>query len=166
MAGEFKHIRVEPDKLPAADETTTVRGDMVVGNVVPIQTTTQLTLAPKPDLTDVTYWRRMAVQAGERLTYAENQCNDLRKAADDARQRFGKYKMRLDRANQDVNELQARLILKSAECDAMREQLAKQDGIAQKVHAFRQSLLDGPLWELFAELAVSPPLAGVETTDA
>lgn len=137
-----RHLRVE-DAAPLADAVPVVA----------------LVRAVPPN-DDITHWRRMAVQAGERLSYAENQCKDLRVAADDARARFSKYKSRLDAANARVNELQSQLITVGAERDALREQVAQQDVLARKVHEFRESLLHGPLWELFVELAVSPPSAG------
>lgn len=173
----YKHLHVEDDQPPV------LTGDkLVVGKAVPVQPVhidvTNLgntgpvyherIAAPKPDVNDVAHWRTLAVQAGERLAFAERQAADLRKAADDARARFSKYKGRLDSANQRVNELQAQIITKSVECDTLRAQLAKQDVLAQKVHKFRQSILDGPLWELFAELAVCLPSqkpAGVEAAD-
>lgn len=111
---------------------------------------------------DVERWRKMAVSAGERLAYAENQLKDLRQAADDARARFTKYKSRLDSANERVNDLQAQLIAVSNDRDTLKSQLATQEEafhqkladqavVKQKVWEFRQSLLDGPLFELFGE---------------
>ncbi len=107
-------------------------------------------------------WRKMAIQAGERLTYAENQLKDLRQAADDARARFSKYKGRLDSANERVNDLQAQLIAVHAERDELKAQLASeqeawkarladQDVVKRKVWEIRQSILEGPLFELFGE---------------
>lgn len=107
-------------------------------------------------------WRQMAVQAGERLAYAENQLKDLRQAADDARARFSKYKGRLDSANERINDLQAQLIAVHAERDALKAQLATeqdaqkakladQDVVKRKVWEYRESLLNGPLFELFGE---------------
>lgn len=109
-------------------------------------------VAKPKDQRDLAYWRALAVQAGERLQIAETQLKDLRMAADDARARMTKYKGRLDSAQQRVNELQAQIIAVSAERDALQERVARQDVIKRKVHEYRQSLLDGPLWELFAEL--------------
>lgn len=112
-------------------------------------------VAPETDTerlqAEVTRWRGMAVNAGERLAYAENQLRDLRAAADDARARFTKYKGRLDGANERVNVLQSQLIAVSAERDAIKDRLASQDVVKQKVWEFRQSVLDGPLFELFGE---------------
>jgi len=96
-------------------------------------------------------WRGMAVNAGERLAYAENQLKDLRTAADDARARFTKYKSRLDAASERVNVLQSQLIAACAERDALKGQLAEQAVVKQKVWEFRQSILDGPLFEVFGE---------------
>lgn len=114
---------------------------------------------PKPVAIDQDHWKKLAIQTGERLQYAENQLNDLRQAADEARARFGKYKERLDRANQRVNELQIEMISKTAELEELRSQIAKQEVLARRVHEYRQSLLNGPLWDLFTELAVCPPVA-------
>jgi chromosome segregation ATPase len=100
---------------------------------------------------EVHRWRKMAVDAGERLAYAENQLKDLRQAADDARARFSKYKSRLDGANERVNDLQAQLIAACAERDTLRARLVQQDVVKQKVWEYRQSLIDGPLFELFGE---------------
>lgn len=107
-------------------------------------------------------WRTVAVQTGERLAYAENQLKDLRQAADDARARFTKYKGRLDSANERVNDLQSQLVARMAEVDTLRAQLAAeqdalktriadQDVVKRKVWEYRQSLLEGPLFELFGE---------------
>lgn len=96
-------------------------------------------------------WRKMAVDAGERLAYAENQLKDLRQAADDARARFSKYKSRLDGANERVNDLQAQLIAACHERDTLKARLVQQDIVKQKVWEYRQSLIDGPLFELFGE---------------
>ena len=111
---------------------------------------------------DLAHWRAMAIGAGERLQIAEVQLKDLRVAADEARARMTKYKGRLDSANERINELQSKLIAVSAERDAVTERLAgtgaefaqrlaRQEIVKRKVHEFRQSILDGPLWELFAE---------------
>lgn len=111
---------------------------------------------------DLAYWRTLATQAAERLQIAETQLKDLRMAADEARARVTKYKGRLDNANERVNDLQAKLIVVSVERDAMVERmksldaefnarLARHEVVKRKVHEYRQSLLDGPIWELFAE---------------
>lgn len=97
-------------------------------------------------------WRKLAVQSGERLQYAENQLKDLRAQADDLRARLTKSKTRLDSANERTNELQSQLIAVTAERDELRDRVARQDIVKRKVHEYRQSILDGPLWELFAEL--------------
>jgi DNA repair exonuclease SbcCD ATPase subunit len=112
---------------------------------------------PKP-ISDLDHWKKLAIQTGERLQYAENQLKDLRQAADDARARFGKYKDRLDKANERVNDLQIQLVRLTAERDDLRASVANQEVIARRVHEYRQSLLNGPLWDLFAELAVCPPV--------
>lgn len=123
----------------------------------------RLVSAPRPtpaqSSPDLEHWKRMAITTSERLQYAENQLTDLRSAADDARARFGKYKERLDKANQKVNELQIQLVNITAERDDLRASIAKQELLARRVHEYRQSLLNGPLWDLFAELAVCPPAA-------
>jgi chromosome segregation ATPase len=107
---------------------------------------------PAQDLqAEVERWRKMAIQAGERLAYAENQLKDLRQAADDARARFTKYKNRLDSANERVNDLQSQIIAVSAERDTLKARQAEQDVVKQKLWEYRQSLLDGPLFELFGE---------------
>jgi septal ring factor EnvC (AmiA/AmiB activator) len=124
-------------------------------------------VAPKQP-PDLDHWRKLALQSTERLNYAETQLKDLRVAADDARARFSKYKDRLDKANERTNDLQIELVRMTAERDDLRRQIASQEAVARKVHEFRQSILNGPLWELFVELAVvSPPAtAGGETHDA
>ena len=106
---------------------------------------------------ELIHWRKMAIQSGERLQIAETQLKDLKQAADEARARFSKYKTRLDTAQSRINELQAEVIKVSEERDALRDQVANQAIVARKVHEYRETLLNGPLWELFAELAVSSP---------
>lgn len=115
-----------------------------------------------PVVQDLDYWKNLAVATGDRLAHAEMQARDLRQAADDAKARFGKYKERLDRANERVNELQVQVVKLSAQRDELMAQLAKQEVLARRVYDFRQSILNGPIWELFSELVVSPPSAGVE----
>ena len=111
---------------------------------------------------DLLRWRTMAIQTGERLSYAENQLKDLRQAADDARARFSKYKGRLDSANERVNDLQAQLVAAHAELDATkatlaaeqetaRARLADQDVVKRKVWEIREQMLNGPLFDLFGE---------------
>lgn len=148
MSG-YKHLRVEESKV-----TPVTPADTVPFNAAP-----KLAV-----VTDVEHWRRMAIDAGKRLEYAETQLKDLRVAADDARARFGKYKDRLDKANEKVNELTIQLVSVTADRDDLRGQVATQEVIARKLHEYRQSLLNGPIWDLFVELAVSPPKpAGVES---
>jgi chromosome segregation ATPase len=111
---------------------------------------------------DLAYWRTLAVQTGERLQIAETQLKDLRMAADEARARVTKYKGRLDNANERVNDLQIKLIAISAERDAANERiqmldaefssrLANHETVKRKIHEYRQSLIDGPIWEVFSE---------------
>lgn len=114
---------------------------------------------PSPKQADPDHWRKLAMQATNRLEIAEAQARDLRAAADEARARFSKYKGRLESAQARVNELQVQVVRVTAERDDARSQLARQEAIARKVHEYRQSLLDGPIWDLFTELAVvSPPI--------
>lgn len=101
---------------------------------------------------DVAYWRDLAQQTAERLKIADTQNKDLRQAADEARARVTKYKGRLENAQERVNDLQTKLITVSAERDALRSQLASQDVLKRKVYEYRQSLQEGPIWEIFAEL--------------
>jgi chromosome segregation ATPase len=128
---------------------------------------------------DLAHWRALAIQAGERLQIAETQLKDLRVAADEARARMTKYKGRLDSASERINELQSKLITVSAERDAANDRLADVDNtIAQRVarqevvkklvHEYRQSLLDGPIWEVFAEFCrevdATAPADGVKAS--
>lgn len=137
----------------------------VVGKVVPIQgappASSALAVAPKDDLD---HWRKLAVQNGERLRVAEIQLKDLRREADEARARFSKYKQRLDAANERVNDLQVALTTASAERDVLRARLPRLDVLKRKVYDYRQSLQDGPIWDVFAELCndVSAAEAGEE----
>ncbi len=111
-----------------------------------------ITAEPKQDLSaEVERWRKMAIQAGERLAYAENQLKDLRQAADEARARFTKYKGRLDSANERVNDLQSQIIAVSAERDVLKAQVVDQEVVKERIWAYRQSLIDGPLFDLFGE---------------
>jgi chromosome segregation ATPase len=116
---------------------------------------------PKPKvvekLNDLDHWRKMAVESSERLSYAETQAKDLRRAADEVRARLTKAKTRLDTANEKVNELNIELVRVSAECDRLRGQVANQERLARKIWECRQAIIEGPLFEVFAELAVSPP---------
>ncbi len=99
----------------------------------------------------VVYWRQLAIEAQERIKILSAQLEDVRKSADDNRARMTKYKGRLENAQDTANNLQARLIAVSAERDVLRDAVAKQDIVKRKVYEFRQSILEGPLWELFAE---------------
>lgn len=85
-------------------------------------------------------WRKLAVQSGERLQYAENQLKDLRTQADELRARNTKSKTRLDSANERINELQTQLVSTTAERDELRDRVARQDAAKRKA------------WELFQEL--------------
>lgn len=109
---------------------------------------------------DLAHWRKMAVEAGQRIEILETQAKDLRAAADDARARFSKYKTRLDNAQARINELEVERIKLSTSIDEYRVQVARQAELAKQVHEFRQSIIDGPLWKLFVELSVSPADAG------
>lgn len=151
VASAFKHLRVEDD-APAP-----------VASAVPPE------LAPLVEDHDVAHWKKLALSNGERLRYSEEQAQSLRQAADEARARFGKYKQRLDGANARVNELQVALTDKSVEVDKLRAdidhlraKLARQDAVKRRVHEYRQSLLDGPIWELFAEFCNESAEAGEE----
>ncbi len=143
MSG-FKHLRVE--------ETPTQT--VITGR---IETTVAAAVVPPAQPTQPIDWRKLAVQNGERIAMLENQAKDLRAAADDARARFGKYKGRLDSSSARVNELQVLVTQLSAENADLRSQLADQVVLARKVHEFRQSILEGPLWDLFVEVAVVSP---------
>jgi chromosome segregation ATPase len=123
---------------------------------------------PVAVLKDTEYWRKLATDAGERLKIAETQGKDLRMAADEARQRMQKYKVRLEGAQERVNELQSALIEVSAQRDALQETLAKQESavaerlaqqetVKRKVYEFRESILSGPIWEVFAEFCRDVP---------
>jgi len=101
---------------------------------------------------DVVYWRKLAQDTAERLKISDTQNRDLREAADEARARVTKYKQRLENAQERVNDLQLRLIAVSAERDALRESIPDVERIRRKVYEYRQSLLEGPIWELFSEL--------------
>jgi hypothetical protein len=159
MSKGFKVLRVEDASVTAA-------------GTGPVVTEATPPTPAKPVVTDdVDHWRRMAVHSAERLAIAENQAKDLRQAADDARARFGKYKDRLDKAQARVNEQQVEIVRLSLKAETLQAQIAerdamlvKQDQLARKVHGYRQQLLDyvenGPIWELFMELAVCPPSAG------
>jgi len=99
-----------------------------------------------------TDWKKVALEAKDRLQVADMQAKDVRKQADELRARATKYKTRLENAQDKVNELSATLITVMAERDALAERVARQDIVKRKVHEFRQSIIDGPLWELFSEL--------------
>jgi hypothetical protein len=163
-SGKFKVLRVE--ESPAA--TVSVPSPVVVSEA------TRASAEPKAVAADDTdHWRKLAVQTSERLSIAETQAKALREAADDARARFGKYKDRLDKAQTRVNELQIQVVRLSTQLETQRAvvaerdaQLVKQADVARKFHACRQQMIDyvsnGPLWDLFTELAVCPPTAGEE----
>jgi chromosome segregation ATPase len=106
--------------------------------------------APEPRT--VADWRRLAVQAGERLAIAENQAKDLRAAADESRARLTKQKTRLDNANARINELQSQLISVTAERDTLQERVSRLDEVRRQVHAFRRECLEGSLWKIFENL--------------
>jgi chromosome segregation ATPase len=112
---------------------------------------------------DVEYWRSLARGAGERLKIAEEQSKSLRMAADEARARVTKYKGRLEGAQARVNELQSTLIEVSAERDSLRSKLsstttvssaklARQEELKRWLFEYRESLLNGPIFEMFAEM--------------
>jgi DNA integrity scanning protein DisA with diadenylate cyclase activity len=90
----------------------------------------------------VTDWRKSAIELAERLKYAEAQCGDLRKAADEARARFTKYKTRLDHAQERINVLQVEKVAAAADAEAtiaalraendeLRARLTTQDELKQ-----------------------------------
>lgn len=125
----------------------------------------------------VEHWRKLALSTSERLSYAETQAKDLRDAADDARNRFAKYKGRLDNAQRTINLQQTEIVtltdrLERAEAELARmgahygALVAAQTELARRVWEYRKSLLEGPLWDLFGTLAtaiVGPPeAAGAE----
>lgn len=154
-------LRVEEPKpqKPAA-------APLVVGNVVPIHAAPTATAIAAPKDADVDYWRKLAVQNGERLKIAEEQAKALREAADEARGRFTKYKARLEDAQARVTALQIQLTDVSVERDVLRARVARQDVLKRQIYDFRQSLVDGPIWAIFAELCndVSAAPAGGENT--
>lgn len=123
----------------------------------------QVSVAPKAPKQDLAYWRKLAIESGKRIEIMETQAKALREAADEARARFSKYKGRLDNAQARTNELEAERIALALRVEELQTLLARQAEVARKVYEFRQSILDGPLWALFAELSVSPEhLPGVE----
>lgn len=108
---------------------------------------------------DIDYWRSLAVATSERLAHSENLRKDLAasleargRTLDELRTRLEKSQARKDTAQAKINELQIELVKVSAERDQLRERIADQEVIKRKVHEYRQSLLEGPLWELFREL--------------
>ena len=131
----LRGLRVEEPAAPATESVAGPSTSVAVGSVVQ----------------DLDYWRKLAIQAGQRLQHVEDQAKALRREADEARSRFGKYKDRLDSANARNNDLQAQVVLLSAEVEAMKGRLAQQDVVKQKVWEIRQAMLDGPLFELFGE---------------
>jgi chromosome segregation ATPase len=110
---------------------------------------------------DAAYWRQLAQETAERLKIADTQNRDVREAADEARARLMKYKQRLENAQERVNELQLKLIEVSAERDALRDGTVDRERVKRLVYEYRQSLLEGPIFELFAEFCrdVAPEAA-------
>lgn len=145
MSAPYRLLKVED--APVVHAPTT--------NVVAVEST------PQTIVQDLDYWRKLAIQNGERLQYAENQLKDLRVAADEARARFGKYKTRLDAANARLNEQQLLMTKQAEELESSRARLVKQEALAAKIAAYRHSLLEsGPIWAIFEELALGSAAAG------
>jgi hypothetical protein len=140
MSG-YKHLRVEEETEPKP---------VAQPRVVPIAQ--PRVEQPDAQAKDVDYWRAIAQKNAERLALAEAQAKDLREAADEGRGRFTKVKSRLDSANARINELQIALTRVSAERDAMKVKIGRQEFLRREVHAFRQSILDGHIWNIFSEL--------------
>lgn len=122
--------------------------------------------APTPAVTvtagskDLEYWRTLAITTGERLSQSEGtrvaqaaQLAQRDKTLDELRARLEKSQGRKDTAQTRINELQVQLVNVSAERDELRAALASQEALRRKVYEYRQSLLEGPLWELFVELS-------------
>lgn len=159
-------LRIE--ETPPTKPTLVVgRGAVAVQGAVPASP-----VAPREHL-DAGHWRGLALATADRLQHAENQSLDLKKAADELRSRLAKANDRLDRANERVNALQVELVRVTADRDALRSGLSEEakqvrallesrERVARKVHQYRQSLLDGPIWDLFQELVTSPLPAGEE----
>ena len=97
-------------------------------------------------------WKALAKSTGERLKIAEESLRETRKQADELRARATKYKTRLDNAQSQLNDAQTKIVEQATELETLRERVARQEIIKRKVHEYRESLLNGPLWELFAEL--------------
>lgn len=124
----------------------------VVGKVVPATGPRSVVKAPAQQQDqDAAYWRQLATDTAERLKIAEMQAKDLREAADESRSRMTKYKQRLESAQEQVTALQVRLVEVSADRDRIREAVPDVERIRRKVFEYRQSLLDGPLFELLGE---------------
>lgn len=98
----------------------------------------------------VEHWRGLAVATAERLTYAETQLKDLRKAADENRARMMKAKQRQESAQQRVNELQAQVVRLTAEVETLRVKASEVDGLREQITD--QAEIKRRIWELFAEL--------------
>lgn len=124
----------------------------VVGKVTTIAAGAKPVIrAPEQSEHDVAYWRQLATDTKDRLKIAESQAKDLREAADESRARMTKYKQRLESAQEQVTALQVKLVEVSAERDRLRETVPDVARIQRKLFEYRQSLLDGPLFELLGE---------------
>lgn len=175
VTGTFKVLRVEERPSPEAPPSMTLT---VATEAI------RATASPKMVASDdVEYWRKLAIQTGERLAIAEEQAKALRDAADEARSRFSKYKGRLDSAQARNNELQVQVVMLSADNEKlqaelaavreeMRSKLVDQATFQRKVYEVRQQQtararanaeqVEKEWWDLFVELSVSPPTAGEE----
>lgn len=141
--------------------------ELRLGKVVPI-TANSATIDPiaaaimsKADVD----WKALCMDTKRRLDIAQSSLEETRKSADEMRGRMTKYKQRLDSAQGENSRLQATVVELHAKLEAQAEAIAQQDAAlrdvqvrreaaARKVHEFRQSILDGPIWELFGELVV------------
>ncbi len=108
-----------------------------------------MTEGQAPKATD---WKALCEETKRRLDIAEASLKETRVSADEMRSRMQKYKQRLDSAQSENNRLQARVVELTSQAEAQAERLARLDAIRRHVHEFRQSILDGPLWDLFVDL--------------
>lgn len=99
-----------------------------------------------------TDWRQLALDTKRRLEIAEEKLTETAKSADEMRGRMQKYKARLDTAQSENNRLQAQVVELSQRCEEQSARIARQDAAKRKLYEFRQSVLEGPLWEAFQEL--------------
>lgn len=87
-----------------------------------------------PMVQDVDHWRRLAIQTGERLQYAETQLVDLRKTADELRARMTKANERRENAQAKANELQVQVVNLTAERDRLQAELDPLKDVRRKAY--------------------------------